>query len=158
MQINVNISDAKVSGNAGDVLATYSLGSCIGVALWDPQCPMAGLLHFQLPNASMDASRAQSNPFMFGDSGLSSLIDEMVKKGANKKRLKVKIMGGAKMLNDNSTFDIGRRNHTAIRKALWQHGLFVDKEDCGGTTPRTVYLHVADGKLVMKRGAETVNL
>jgi chemotaxis protein CheD len=158
MQLTVNISDAKVSANAGDVLATYSLGSCIGVAIYDPQLPLAGLLHFQLPNASMDPARAQQNPCMFGDSGLALLLQQMEARGANRRRLKIKLMGGAKMLNDASTFDIGRRNHTAIRKALWHYGLFVDAEDCGGTTPRTVYLNVSDGQILMKRGGETLNL
>jgi chemotaxis protein CheD len=92
---------------------------------------------------------------MFADSGLETLINEMVAKGANKRRLKVKIAGGAKMFEDSSTFDIGKRNHTAIRKALWQHGLFVDAEDCGGSTPRTVYVNVADGKVTLKKGGQT---
>ncbi|HMO26541.1 MAG TPA: chemotaxis protein CheD [Tepidisphaeraceae bacterium] len=158
MQITVSISDARVSSNVGDTLVTFSLGSCIGVAVYDPQMPAAGLLHFQLPSATMDAARAQQNPCMFGDSGLEFLLKQMEAKGANRKRLKVRIMGGAKMLADNSTFDIGKRNHTAIRKALWQHGLFLDKEDCGGTVPRTVYFNVADGRITMKRGGETVEL
>lgn len=155
MQITVNISDAKVSTNPGDTIVTYSLGSCIGVALYDPLLPIAGLLHFQLPTSTMDTERAKRQPLMFADTGLETLINDMVARGANKRRLKVKIAGGAKMFEDNSTFDIGKRNHTAIRKALWQHGLFVDGEEVGGSTPRTVYLNVADGKVLLKRGGET---
>jgi chemotaxis protein CheD len=106
----------------------------------------------------MDADRAKRQPLMFADSGLETLINEMVSRGANKRRLKVKLAGGAKMFEDNSTFDIGKRNHTAIRKALWQHGLFVDAEEVGGATPRTVYLAVADGKVTLKRSGATVEL
>jgi chemotaxis protein CheD len=86
------------------------------------------------------------------------LLSQLQSLGANKKRLKAKIAGGAKMLNDNSTFDIGKRNHTAIRKVLWQHGLFLDGEDCGGTAPRTLYLNVADGTVVMKANGNSTNL
>lgn len=158
MQIIVNISDARVSANPGDTIVTYSLGSCIGVMLYDPVVPIAGLLHFQLPTSTMDADRAKRQPLMFADSGLETLINEMVARGANKRRLKVKIAGGAKMFEDNSTFDIGKRNHTAIRKALWQHGLFVDAEECGGSVPRTVSINVADGKVLLKRGGATAEL
>lgn len=158
MQITVNISDAKVSKNPGDTIVTYSLGSCIGVALYDPLLPIAGLLHFQLPTSTMDAERARKQPLMFADSGLETLINEMVAQGANKRRLKVRLAGGAKMFEDSSTFDIGKRNHTAIRKALWQHGLFVDAEQVGGSTPRTVYLNVADGKVTLKAGGQTMEL
>ena len=48
-QIVVGISDLKVSGNIGDVLITYALGSCIGVAVYDPYVTVGGLLHFMLP-------------------------------------------------------------------------------------------------------------
>ncbi len=158
MQLTVNISDAKVSRNAGDTLVTYSLGSCIGVTLYDPTIPVAGLLHFQLPSATMDPERGKRQPCLFGDTGLSALIGMMEANGANRKRLKVKLAGGAKMFQDSSTFDIGKRNHTAIRKALWQVGLFVDKEDVGGSSPRTVYVQVADGRVTLKTGSNTSEL
>jgi chemotaxis protein CheD len=158
MQLVVNISDARVSGSPEDVLVTYALGSCIGVALYDPVRIIGGLLHYQLPTSTMDADRARLNPLMFADTGFHVLLEKMIALGAEKKRLKVRIAGGAKMLNDASTFDIGRRNHQAIRKVLWQHGMFLDKEDCGGEQPRTLYLNIADGTLLLKIAGATVTL
>ncbi|MEM8872998.1 MAG: chemotaxis protein CheD [Planctomycetota bacterium] len=156
MQLTINISDFKVSKNPGDVLVTYSLGSCIGVAIADPQAQVAGLLHFQLPESRMDEDRAVRQPAMFADTGLDALIASMIEHGAEKRRLRVKIAGGAKMLAGSETFDIGKRNHTAIRKALWKHGLMVDTEECGGNVPRTMYVNVADGRVMLKRKADTV--
>lgn len=158
MQITVGVSDARASQATEDVIVTYSLGSCIGVTLYDPVSHVAGMLHFQLPTSTLDAARAQQAPCMFADTGMSQLLSQMSSLGADKKRLKAKIAGGAKMLNDATTFDIGKRNHTAIRKVLWQHGLFLDKEDCGGTSPRTVYLNVADGQVTIKSAGNSVNL
>ncbi len=158
MQYTVSISDAKVVNGASDVLVTYSLGSCIGVAVWDPQALCAGLLHFQLPTSTLDAQRAKSKPLMFGDTGLAWLVSEMERHGASRKRMKVKLAGGAKMFEDSATFDIGKRNHASIRKALWQYGLFVSAEEVGGNVPRTVYQNVADGRTLLKRGGETVEL
>ena len=36
MEQTVDIADLKVSSEADTTLVTYSLGSCIGVAIWDP--------------------------------------------------------------------------------------------------------------------------
>jgi chemotaxis protein CheD len=87
---------------------------------------------------------------MFADSGMDQLLGQVASLGANKKRLKVKIAGGAQMLNDGGLFNIGRRNHASIRKVLWQHGLFLDGEDVGGTAPRTLHMQVADGTVTCK--------
>lgn len=158
MQIVVNISDARVSAKAEDVIVTYSLGSCIGVSLYDPVARVGGMLHYQLPSATIDTERARQNPLMFADTGMEILLNQVTRLGADKRRLKVKLAGAAQMLNDGNLFNIGRRNHAAIRKILWQHGLFVDGEDIGGTTPRTMYLNVADGTVVIKANGKTSNL
>ena len=66
--------------------------------------------------------------------------------------------GDAYVLNDSKMFSIGRRNYTAIRKVLWQHGLLIEKEDIGGTAPRTVYVRVADGSVTIKSNGNTYPL
>lgn len=155
MNIVVNISDAQASKQPQDVLVTYSLGSCIGVSVYDPVAKVGGMLHYQLPTSTLDTQRSRNNPNMFADTGMEQLLKQVEQLGANKKRLKVKLAGGAQMLNDAGLFNIGRRNHAAIRKVLWQHGLFVDGEDVGGSTPRNFYLHIADGTVVSKTQAES---
>lgn len=155
MTIVVNVSDAKVSNVRREVLATYSLGSCIAVALFDPVARVGGLLHYQLPSASIDPARAQVNPAMFGDTGMALLLQRMADMGGQKQRLKVRLAGGAQMLNDTNLFNIGKRNHASIRKILWQHGMFVDAEEVGGTAPRNMYLSIADGNVIIKTFAAT---
>lgn len=155
MQITVNVSDAKASDKDDDTIVTFSLGSCIGVSLWDPVSKVGGMLHYQLPSSDLDPARAKANPCMFADTGMAALISHLESMGANKKRMKVKIAGGAQMLNDAGLFNIGRRNHAAIRKILWQHGLFLDGEDVGGSAPRTLYLQIKDGSVVTKSNGET---
>lgn len=150
MNIVVNVSDAKSSGDPQDTIVTYSLGSCIGVTLYDPIAKVGGMLHFQLPTSTIDPGRAQQNPMMFADTGMAELLAQLQSKGAQKRRLKVKLAGAAQMLNDNNLFNIGRRNHAAIRKLLWQHGMLIEGEDVGGSSPRTVYLCVSDGAVTVK--------
>lgn len=47
-------------------------------------------------------------------------------------------------------FDIGKRNYLAIRKILWKNGMFIDAEDVGGCSPRTLYMSIADGVVIVK--------
>ncbi len=158
MNIVVNVSDARVSQDPNDVLVTHSLGSCIGVCMYDPVAHCAGMLHFQLPSSAIDVNRAQANPCMFADTGMATLIKELTALGAQPRRMQVKLAGGAEILDDKGLFCIGKRNHTAIRKILWQRGLLLSAENVGGSEPRTVYLHVADGTTIVKSRGESASL
>jgi len=152
----VDISDAKVSSNPEDTLITYSLGSCIGVSAYDPVCKVGGMLHYQLPSSKQDAPGGTvRNPLMYADTGMEIMLKKMFSLGAEKKRIKVKIAGGAQMLNDNDFFKIGKRNYTVIRQLLWKNGMFIDGEDVGGDAPRTLSLAIQDGTVTVKsRGEE----
>ena len=158
MTIIVNVSDARVSVDPTDQIVTYSLGSCIGVAMYDPLVKCGGLLHYQLPTSTLDADRARNNPCMFADTGVAHLLNQLAACGAQKRRLKIKLAGGAQILDDSGVFSIGRRNHTAIRKVLWQHGLMASGEDVGGSAPRTMSLCIADGAATIKSNGRTTNL
>lgn len=150
MKIIVNMSDARVSKDTTDVLVTYSLGSCIGVTMYDPIHKVGGMLHYQLPNSKENANAPARNPYMFADTGLQLLVDQMLQQGADKKNIKVKVAGGAQMLNDAKMFSIGKRNHAAAKQLLWKFGMFVEKEEVGGQNARTIFLNVADGVLTVK--------
>jgi chemotaxis protein CheD len=144
-KIIIGLSDANVSNNPQDVLETYYLGSCMGVCLYDASTTTGGMLHYQLPCSTINPGRAKQNPLMFADTGMTFLINEMLALGANKKHIKVKIAGGAAMDNGPIGFDIGKRNYLAIKKVLWQHGMFLDAEDVGGNSPRNMYMDITDG-------------
>ena len=150
MNTVVGISEAHASNDPGVTFTTYSLGSCIGVALYDPVARAGGLLHFQLPSWSIDPARANAEPAMFADSGMALLLQQMATLGGVERRMRVTLAGGAQMLNDAALFNIGRRNHTAIRKILWQRGMLIAHEDIGGGSPRNLSLRLQDGAAVVK--------
>ena len=149
-RVVIDISDAKVSSDPDDVLTTYSLGSCIGVALFDPVAHVGGMLHYQLPTSTLDKPKAEQTPFMFADTGMAILLKKLMAMGAGKKRMQVKIAGGASMSAGPKGFDIGKRNYLSIRKVLWQHGMFIDTEDIGGQSPRNLYLSMTDGSVTVR--------
>ena len=149
-KIIVNVSDAKVSSNPGDILATYSLGSCIGVCLYDTSTGVGGMLHYQLPDSSINPERAQENPFMFADTGLRELINTMKSLGIRKNSIQATVVGGASINIAPKGFDIGKRNHIVIRKLMWKLGIPIRNEDVGGSIPRTVFMDIADGQVMIK--------
>ena len=152
-RIVVDVSDAKVSSDPGEVLATYSLGSCIGLCLYEPRAHIGGMLHFQLPDSKHDPQRASERPFMYADTGTALLLNELLRLGANKRLMHVKIAGGASMPNGPKGFDIGKQNYLAIRKIFWQMGMLIESEDVGGSWPRNMYMDIDSG-FVTVRGNE----
>lgn len=146
----VGVADMKVSNKSGDVLITYSLGSCIGLAIYDPVAKVGGLLHYMLPESSLDSQKAQKNPYMFGDSGIPLLFKTAYKHGAQKSRLKVVVAGGSQILDQNGLFNIGKRNHMLLRKMFWKNNVMIDFEDVGGITNRTLKLEVDSGDTWLK--------
>ncbi len=155
----VGISDFKVSSNRDDVLVTYALGSCIGVAVYDPVAGVGGLLHFMLPDSTLDQNKAKESPAMFADTGIPLLFKACYRLGADKKRMIVKVAGGASILDDTNYFRIGQKNITALRKIFWKNNVLIEREDTGKNHNRTVRLSIADGKvLVRTAGSSMVEL
>jgi chemotaxis protein CheD len=159
--VRVGIGEFAVSNSADDTLSTVALGSCVAVCLWEPKARVAGLLHFLLPDSSLNLARAQQEPAVFADTGISLLFHAAYGLGAQKKRCKVLLVGGADIggHGDGGTdgvFNVGRRNVLAARGVLWRNGVLVEGEDIGGTAPRTLTLGVADGRVTVKTDGRVV--
>jgi chemotaxis protein CheD len=155
-EIIVGISDLKVSDKPQDSLITYALGSCICVAIYDPEVKVGGLLHFMLPDSNLDAVKAKDTPGMFADTGIPLLFKSCYRYGAEKKRMIVKVAGGASILDDTNYFRIGQKNITAMRKIFWRNNVMIDGEDTGKQCNRTVRLDLCNGRCVIKSSDGTV--
>lgn len=154
MKIIVGIADMGVSRDQQSGLITYSLGSCIGVAIYDPVAGVGGLLHYMLPESQIDPQKAQKNPFMFADTGIPMLFKEAYRVGASKSRIVVKVAGGSQILDDSGFFNIGKRNYMALRKILWKNNVLIKAEDVGGQVSRTVRMDLATGKVFLRYSGE----
>ncbi|MBN1759974.1 MAG: chemotaxis protein CheD [Chitinispirillaceae bacterium] len=145
MRYTVGVSDMKISGQAGDIVVTHALGSCIGIAIHDPVAHVGGILHYMLPVSKVDPEKAKNNPMMFGDTGVPALFQEAYRLGAKKENLRVVMAGGAQVFGSGDFFDIGNRNIVIARKLFWKNGIMVAAEHTGGHIPRTMYLEVGSG-------------
>ncbi len=140
----------RYSTQPEDVIITYSLGSCIGLTLFDSEKKIGGLVHCMLPLSKIDAAKAEANPFMFIDSGVSAFLQTLFDLGAQRKTLVAKVAGGSHIMDDKGIFNIGERNNTVVRKMLWKNNILISGEDVGGSVPRTMSLDLATGKTVLK--------
>ena len=92
--IKVGMADLNIC-KSPDAITTLGLGSCIGIALYDPVTKIGGLAHIMLPDSTQ--IRNNSNIAKFADTGITELVHRMTRAGANKGRMVAKIAGGAKM-------------------------------------------------------------
>ncbi len=148
--IVIGIGDCQISNNRESSLITYALGSCIAVVIHDPVAGVGGLLHFQLPESSLDPAKAERNPYLFADTGIPLLFRNAYQQGAEKKRLSVAVAGGAQMIDTNGTFNIGKRNCLAMKKILWKAGVLIQAEHLGGAVSRTVRLDINNGQVSLR--------
>jgi len=147
----------KFSDQPEDVIVTYSLGSCLGVTVYDPEAGIGGMIHCLLPTASSARDKARTNPFMFVNTGVAMMVRKLMDAGAIKHRLVFKAAGGANMRNDN-LFNTGARNFESLEKLLARNGIDLTASDVGGTIPRTVFLHLDTGRVVVRSLGEEKEL
>lgn len=158
MYVVVDIADMKVSDQPDDILITYSLGSCLGIALYDPIARVGGLLHCMLPLSRIDQDKARNNPNMFCDTGMTQMMQKLYDMGATKKNMIVKVAGGASLLDEKKIFNIGERNFIVLNKVLEVNKLKLAASDVGGTISRTVFLNMDTGLFIVKSGGKEVEL
>ncbi|MGD2063064.1 MAG: chemotaxis protein CheD [Nitrospirota bacterium] len=146
-KIVVGIGDLQLSREPGAVLITHGLGSCIGVAIYDPVTRVGGLLHYMLPEVEGHEEKAAASPLMFGETGIPRLFHGAYAIGAMKSRVIVKIAGGASLIDANGVFNVGKRNFLLARKLLWKNGMAIAAEDVGESSSRTMELEVDSGRV-----------
>ena len=150
MRVIVGVSDMKVSNDPEAVLVTYSLGSCIGVTIYDAVAKVGGLLHYLLPESKLSPEKAVKNPYMFADTGIPALFKAAYELGAKKQRMKVIVAGGSQVMDQAGFFNIGKRNDIALRKMFHKNNVLIDYRDVGGIVNRTVKLEVTTGHAWIK--------
>jgi chemotaxis protein CheD len=105
----------------------------------------------------VNPERAQKQPGAFADTGIPLLFQTAYKHGADKKRCRVKLLGGASItVAGSGGLDVGKRNQLAAKRLLWQNGVMVHAEALGGNESRTVTMAVSDGRLKVSCGRDVI--
>jgi chemotaxis protein CheD len=153
----VGVADMKISSSPEDEIITFALGSCLGIAVYDPVVHVGGMVHVMLPSSSIDPVKAFSNPSMFVDTGVKNLFLASYKEGAQRNRLLVFAAGGAcaNGLEQDDYFQIGKRNVTVLRSLLWKNSIILKNSDFGGNLARTMSLGIGTGQVTVRINGST---
>lgn len=149
-RVVVGMADFAVSNSPNLILTTYSLGSCLGIAVYDPVARAGGLLHTMLPDSNLQPEKALLQPGMFVDTGFHSLIQAISELDAQPERLKIYVAGGAQIMDSTGFFNIGKKNYQAFTEILEREGLRIHAEQVGGLVNRTMHLNIATGGVSLK--------
>lgn len=156
--IQVELADMKVSNNKNEMIAADSLGACIGLAVYDPEIKVGGLLHYMLPISKIDPQRAHAIPAMFADTGSLELFKALFAIGGKKERMQVRVVGGSQLMGDSQLFDMGRRNYLVLRKIFAKNNIQIHGEDIGGHYSRSLRMDLNSGECIVKANGREIQL
>ena len=148
--IRVGMADMNIC-DPPDMITTLGLGSCVGIVLYDPVTKHAGMVHIMLPDSTK--IRSNENKAKFADTGIVTLLNDLVKAGAKKERIIAKIAGGAQMFafqSNNDLLRVGDRNVEATKQELGKLNIPIKAEDTGKNYGRTIEFYPETGNLLIK--------
>ncbi len=119
-------------GDHPDDLITTILGSCVAVCLRDPVIALGGMNHILVPSGVTNDLSARGA----GACAMETLINSMLKRGAQKSRLEAKVFGGASIIAGLS--NVGIRNSEFVFHYLKIEGIPCLSQSVGGTMARQV--------------------
>lgn len=137
--IHVIQGEYAVSDDPNSVITTL-LGSCVSACLWDETRAIGGLNHIVLPDGGADSAQAA----YLGVNAMELLINDLIKIGAQRSRLKAKLFGGARMIAGLS--DVGARNAQFVEEFLERENIPVLSQSLGGTSARKIQFWPSSGR------------
>lgn len=145
-----------------DTLKT-TLGSCVGLVLYDPKTDVFGMAHIMLPKSESTTTAAQAGKY--ADTAIPALIAKMLTPASEAKRLRAKVAGGANMFpniaiqKNTEALQVGNQNIESTLEIIKSMGIVILGSDLGGTQGRELSIDAQSGKVwVRSIGAEPKEL
>ncbi|MGE8280675.1 MAG: chemoreceptor glutamine deamidase CheD [Stenotrophomonas sp.] len=130
-----------------DTALTTTLGSCVAACIRDPILGIGGMNHFLLPEGNV----GDGAPARYGSYAMELLINDLLKRGAHRKRLEAKVFGGANVLKGFTSNPVGTRNAEFVRQYLSAEHIPIGAEDLCGIHPRKIWFFPITGRVVVQR-------
>lgn len=144
VSVRVLPGEHYVSGDPDEMIVTV-LGSCISACIRDPETGFGGMNHFMLPTSTTGQWGDVSAAMRYGNYAMEVLINDLLRLGARKELLEIKLFGGARIGTANS--DVGERNISFVQMYLRDEGLRPVAVDVGGVNPRRIHYFPTEGKV-----------
>ena len=119
-----------------DVLIGTLLGSCVAICLHDAQARVGGMNHFLLGEPGNHEKVRDADMARYGIHAMEVLVNEMMKRGAVRSRLRAHLYGGANIVAGLG--QIGSSNAAFARKFIATEGIEIGHSALGGSQARRV--------------------
>lgn len=126
------------------------LGSCVACCLWDETVGVGGMNHLLVTTSARHDGACD----LAGINAMELLINDLLKLGAMRSRLKAKAFGGAQMVSGLS--NIGPSNAAFVLNFLDQEGIACLANALGGQSARQVVFTPSTGAARVKTQATEV--
>lgn len=129
---HVPAGTSVVAGTKPTILSA-SLGTCVGVALYDSQNQVGGLIHLLLPQPV--STEGALFPEKYASTGMPVFIRSILDAGASHDNLQAIIAGGAlvgPLMQQDLSLDIGGRTADIVKQFLTREGIPIIKSETGG--------------------------
>ncbi len=151
---SVKILPGEYYVTRNDEAISTVLGSCVSACVRDPVRGLGGMNHFMLPEDAAVGPNDWLDPAVglatrYGSYAMESLINDLLKLGAVRERLEIKLFGGGQILA--AMTDVGGRNIQFVRNYMALEGYKVAAEDLGGTNPRKVIYFPVSGRARLRK-------
>jgi len=126
------------------------LGSCVAACLWDEGCGLGGMNHFMLPEGGED-DESGGTPARYGLYAMEVLINDLLKGGARRSRMKAKLFGGGSVIRGMTAMNVGDRNATFALEFLRTEKIPIVAQDLREPFARKVAFMPTSGRAMVKR-------
>lgn len=155
----VDVADIQFSNNPEDILEVPSLGTCVGLMIFDPEIHTGGVVVYILPDSDeIQSPKLDNQPCLFADTAIIHFLQAAIEQGIRPERSKRIVVGGGQVLGQTGNFNLGARNGQAALDTLTKLGLEPTHQSMGGTANRSVALHIKSGQVEISVAGEETEL
>lgn len=147
LAIRVDQADFYVSSQPNEYLSTV-LGSCIAVCIRDPEVQCGGMSHFALPENAGAEEALPGLQLRYGAYAIERLINALASRGAMRKRMEVKVFGGANVIACETP--IGFRNAEFVERYFAREQIPIVASHLRGHSGRKVLYFPTTGKAMVR--------
>lgn len=159
LRIQHVVSGDYYVGQKTPIMLKAVLGTCVGVALYDLDAGVGGLIHLLLPEPVSPANSDESAKY--ASTGLPLLLNALYEAGASRERLKACVAGGALVCPTSECdldLDIGGHTAELAVKILDDQGIPIERAETGGFSTYCLRLNLQNFEPSIElAGAEEVS-
>lgn len=146
----INIHIGEYYSSSEPAVITTILGPCVAVCLYEPSSRTGGMNHILLPG--QNTGETVPGDARYAINAMELLINQMMKLGADRYRLKAKVFGGAQIYPFlKQEMAMGLKNIEMVIDFLITERIPIINYNFGGSHPRKIQFYTGTGDVLMQK-------